>query len=233
MHIVQRTSDAKFVYFVARPLACWMLRPHFSIGNLCFRFHCKAKCSSVTATLQCKVQLQVHERQFDLQRFPCYCLSRGAALPLQECSATPLLHNSQSERYRPSEYYNICYTVNNWGWWDSWYLAFDILLTIEDELHCGLTDTVNNRGRAPPWSTIYFTDNNRGAGLQHIVLTIWDRPERPENRIPAGRPKRGRSADRRMRPRARFRAGVGVPGLPPKNGRNACFYSVSPSAEHF
>ena len=33
--------------------------------------------------------------------------------------------------------------------------------------------------------------------------------ETPENRIPAGRPKRARSADRRMRPGARFRPGVG------------------------
>ena len=43
-----------------------------------------------------------------------------------------------------------------------------------------------------------------------ILLTI-ERAKAPENRIPAGRPKRGRSADCRLRPGPRFRPGVGGP----------------------
>ena len=78
--------------------------------------------------------------------------------------------------------------------------------------------TVNRSGRAPLWSNIYDSVHNRGRALV--------------------------SLNKRTSSTVSFRPGVrnhgpvfglvwGGPGFRVKNGQNAYFYSVSPSAEHF
>ena len=109
-------------------------------------------------------------------------------------------------------------------------LTYMILLTIGDELYFALTYVILSR----------IEDELHPALTYILVLTIEDElyyalpyvmyckqlreAETPENRIPAGRPKRGRSADRRMRPGARFRPGVGgVQGFGPKTAKMPIF----------
>ena len=103
----------------------------------------------------------------------------------------------------------------------------------------GLTDSLIGPRRAAKEARKTLKDSlkrepNGRHGLPERPFSLPQRTPRseqgagrnPEDRNPGGRPKRGRSADRRMRPR-------GGPGLRAKNGENACFCSVSPSAESF
>ena len=150
----------------------------------------------------------------------------GRKAPLRSRSAPP------RSRFRPrtNSTANICYTIE-----DELYgaLTYVILLTIEEEIYSALTYVyiLNSRGRALPCALthviVLIIKDQLYRVLTHVHSPLRE-AETPENGIPAWRPKRGRSADRGIRPGARFGRVEGG-RLRAKNGQNAYSYSVSAS----